>query len=257
MLTSVPSVLLSDLIIMFIMLLLTLTDSILLLLNGLIAQYKVLSLPSLIIDGFMSFRRNGELGQADKEMSAGHVPPDGWRVSEESFQPVRRAESETERQDDDCRCRTLTVWVLFRVTVRTWKLSEHRWVHSWFSSQSNDLEHFLLTFWTFVVVVVLLHVFCISADELFPAASVSSVCDVEQEAGVEGRLDGHLPAGGGRHGVRGQPGRQQGELGITRHVTAAADMLNESLCVSPGGVMSDGGGGGSRRSEGGGDAGTQ
>lgn len=115
-----------------------------------------------------------------------------------------------------------------------------------------------MTFWMFVV-VVLLHVFYISADKLFPAASVSSVSDVEQEAGVEGRLDGHLPAGGGRHGVRGQPGRQQGELGITRHVSCqtAADMLNESWCVSPGGVVSDGGGGRSRRSEEGGNAGAQ
>lgn len=42
-----------------------------------ISQYKSLSLPSLITDCFMSFRRNREFGQADKEMSAGHVPPDG------------------------------------------------------------------------------------------------------------------------------------------------------------------------------------
>lgn len=97
------------------MLLSTLTGSILLLLNGLITQYKALSLPSLITDCFMSFRRNREFGQADKEMSAGHVPPDGWRVSEESFQPVRRAERETERQDDDCRCRTLTVFMFLSV----------------------------------------------------------------------------------------------------------------------------------------------
>lgn len=101
--------------------------------------------------------------------------------------------------------------------------------------------------------------FDILADKVFPAASVSSVSDVEQEAGVEGRHDGHLPAGGGRHGVRGQPGRQQGTLGKTRHVCCqtVADMLSKSWCVSPGGAVSDGGGGRSRRSEEGGDAGAQ
>lgn len=41
-----------------------------------------------------------------------------------------------------------------------------------------------------------------------------SVCVVEQETSVEGRLHGHLCAGGGRHGVRGQSGRQQGTLGF-------------------------------------------
>lgn len=41
-----------------------------------------------------------------------------------------------------------------------------------------------------------------------------SVCVAEQETSVEGRLHGHLCAGGGRHGVRGQSGRQQGTLGF-------------------------------------------
>lgn len=37
----------------------------------------------------VSSRRNGERGQADQEVSPGHVPTDGRGLPEESLQPVR------------------------------------------------------------------------------------------------------------------------------------------------------------------------
>lgn len=49
--------------------------------------------------------------------------------------------------------------------------------------------------------------FCRTGPELPP-----HLCVCEQEAVVEGRLHGDLRAGGGRRAVRGQSGRQQGEL---------------------------------------------
>lgn len=57
-------------------------------------------------------------------------------------------------------------------------------------------------------------------------------CLCGQETGVEGRLHGHVRAGGGRHGVRGQPGRQQGESGVSSPPAALLfpPVLNFLLC---------------------------
>lgn len=53
---------------------------------------------------------------------------------------------------------------------------------------------------------------CFVAVEVAASGSTLSLPIVEQEASVEGWIHGHLHAGGGRHGVCGQSGRQQGEL---------------------------------------------
>lgn len=47
----------------------------------------------------------------------------------------------------------------------------------------------------------------------------TSLC-CEQETSVEGRLYSHLYASSGRHSVRGQSGRQQGELGHLSWIVA-------------------------------------
>lgn len=63
---------------------------------------------------------------------------------------------------------------------------------------------------------------CSQALSLFLSA-------LEQETSVEGRIHSHLHAGGGWHGVRGQSGRQQGELCFREHLSTVA-LCSKQTC---------------------------